>query len=112
MVGLRTLDVRKLGYRCVLEPGKLGKGHEKLLVPEQQPEAVLRDARDFNYQNPPAPPHPPPSPTPLRPPPTLPAPNRPLPPTPFPPFTLPLWLAHPDSPPPHPPSHPSMPTTF
>lgn len=41
MVWVRKLHVGQLPNRCILEPGKLGKWNEQLLISEQQPEAVL-----------------------------------------------------------------------
>ena len=41
MVWMRKLHVGQLPNLCILEPWKLGKWNEKLLSPEQQPEAAL-----------------------------------------------------------------------
>src|SRR5438445_616928 len=45
VVRLRTLDVRELRDRSVLEPGEFRKRDEQLLRSKHQPEAVSRDVR-------------------------------------------------------------------
>jgi len=47
-VRLRALDVKNRTHGCVSEPGEVLKREEVLCFVEQQPEAVRRDAEDFN----------------------------------------------------------------
>jgi hypothetical protein len=48
VVRLRTFDVENRTHRCVSKPGEVLEREEVLRFVEQQPEAVRRDAEDFN----------------------------------------------------------------
>jgi len=48
VVRLRTFDVENRTHRCVSKPGEVLEREEVLCFVEQQPEAVRRDAEDFN----------------------------------------------------------------
>ena len=51
VVGLGALDICELGDWSVLEPRKLREGYEQFLGPQHEPEAVIRDVRNFNVQS-------------------------------------------------------------
>ena len=48
MVRMRQLDVAELADRNLSEPGEVLEGQEALLLPEQEPEPVLRNVGDLN----------------------------------------------------------------
>jgi len=48
VVRLRALDLKDGPHRCVSEPGEVLECEEVLCFVDQQPEAVRRDAEDFN----------------------------------------------------------------
>jgi len=48
VVRLRTFDVKNRTHRRISKPGEVLKREKVLRVVEQQPEAVRRDAEDFN----------------------------------------------------------------
>jgi hypothetical protein len=52
MMLLRAFDMRELGNRGVLGPRELSEGHEQLLGPQHEPEAVSRDVNNLNVQSP------------------------------------------------------------
>jgi hypothetical protein len=45
---LRTLDLKDGVHRRISEPGEVLEREEVLCLVEQEPEAVRRDAQDFN----------------------------------------------------------------
>jgi hypothetical protein len=48
MMRMRQLDVAELADRNLSEPGEVLEGQEALLLPEQEPEPVLRNVGDLN----------------------------------------------------------------
>jgi hypothetical protein len=49
MVRMRQFDVEQFPYGDVAEPRELLERQKQLSLIEQEPEAMLRDVRDFNF---------------------------------------------------------------